>query len=74
MIPSTGSSSIANGQKGIRRNGSIRVMSNMADPSVIQPILDHLGIWIIKSRPLPVTTRNFFYLTRVSAHQRPCSL
>ncbi|MEN6321001.1 MAG: hypothetical protein ABFD82_19875 [Syntrophaceae bacterium] len=31
----------------------MRIISSIEAPSVIRAILDHLGIWIIKSSPLP---------------------
>ena len=31
----------------------MRVISSIEDPSVIRAILDHLGIWLVRSRPLP---------------------
>ena len=34
-------------------SGVMRIISSIEDPSVIRAILDHLGIWIIKSRPPP---------------------
>ena len=33
--------------------GVMRIISSIEDPSVIRTILDHLGIWIFKSRPPP---------------------
>ena len=33
--------------------GVMRIISSIEDPSVIRAILDHLGIWIIKSSPPP---------------------
>jgi len=33
--------------------GDLRVISSIKDPSVIRVILDHLGIWLVRSRPLP---------------------
>ena len=29
----------------------MRVISSIEDPSVIRAILDHLGIWLVRSRP-----------------------
>ncbi len=31
----------------------MRVISSIEDPSVIRAILDHLGIWLVRSRPPP---------------------
>jgi hypothetical protein len=33
----------------------MRISSSIEDPSVIRAILDHLGIWIIKSKPPPIS-------------------
>ncbi|MEW6333412.1 MAG: transposase [Thermodesulfobacteriota bacterium] len=33
--------------------GVMRVISSIEDPSVIRAILDHLGIWLVRSRPPP---------------------
>jgi hypothetical protein len=33
--------------------GTMRVVSSIEDPSVIRAILDHLGIWLVRSRPPP---------------------
>ena len=31
----------------------MRVISSIEDPSVIRAILDHLGVWLVRSRPPP---------------------
>jgi hypothetical protein len=33
--------------------GAMRVSSSIEDPSVIRTILNHLGIWLVRSRPPP---------------------
>ena len=33
--------------------GAMRVISSIEDPSVIRAILNHLGIWLVRSRPPP---------------------
>jgi len=33
--------------------GNMRIISSIEDPSVIRAILDHLGIWLVRSRPPP---------------------
>ena len=33
--------------------GAVRIISSIEDPSVIRAILDHLGIWLVRSRPPP---------------------
>ena len=33
--------------------GAMRIISSIEDPSVIRAILDHLGIWLVRSRPSP---------------------
>jgi hypothetical protein len=33
--------------------GSMRIISSIEDPSVIRAILEHLGLWLAKSRPPP---------------------
>jgi hypothetical protein len=33
--------------------GAMRVISSIEDPSVIRAILDHLGIWLVRSRLPP---------------------
>jgi hypothetical protein len=35
--------------------GSMRVISSIEDPSVIRAILNHMGIWLVRSRPPPKT-------------------
>jgi hypothetical protein len=36
-----------------KRQGAMRVISSIEDPSVIRTILEHLGLWPTKSRPPP---------------------
>lgn len=33
--------------------GAMRVIGSIEDPSVIRAILEHLGLWLVRSRPLP---------------------
>jgi hypothetical protein len=33
--------------------GAMRIVSSIEDPSVIRDILNHLGLWLVRSRPLP---------------------
>jgi hypothetical protein len=33
--------------------GAMRVISSIEDPSVIRAILNHMGIWLVRSRPPP---------------------
>ena len=33
--------------------GAMRVIGSIEDPSVIRAILEHLGIWLVRSRPPP---------------------
>lgn len=33
--------------------GAMRVISSIEDPSVIRAILEHLGLWLARSRPPP---------------------
>src|ERR1035437_8096104 len=33
--------------------GTMRIISSIEDPSVIRDILNHLGLWLVRSRPAP---------------------
>jgi hypothetical protein len=33
--------------------GTMRIISSIEDPSVIRDILNHLGLWLVRSRPPP---------------------
>jgi len=36
---------------------SCRIISFIEDPAVIKAILKHLGLWLVKSRPVPYLIR-----------------
>ena len=33
--------------------GAMRIISSIEDPSIIRAILEHLGLWLVRSRPPP---------------------
>jgi hypothetical protein len=33
--------------------GTMRIISSIEDPQVIRDILEHLGLWLVRSRPPP---------------------
>jgi len=51
--------------------GTMRVISAIDDRQVIRAILEHLGLWLVRSRPLPISKSNHSMILSTATQNTP---